>query len=94
MAELYYNTVVVPLPVLLAILFTVPAGTLYLIYRLEKLMGDTSKLTDAVTKLGTDVDTLIAAQGTSDQSAIDAATSAVEAVDAKVVAATPTPKTT
>ena len=59
----------------------------------EKIMGDVSKLTAAVTKLSTDVDALLAAQGASDQAAIDAQTTAVTAVDAKVVAATPAPPT-
>jgi cytochrome c556 len=58
---------------------------------LEKIMGDLTKLNEAVAKLGTDVDTLLAATPASDQAAIDAATAAVTAVDDKVVAATPAP---
>ena len=53
-------------------------------------MADVTELNDAVTKLNTDVDTLIAAKGVEVQPAIDAATVAVQAVDAKVVSATPT----
>jgi hypothetical protein len=53
-----------------------------------KIMADISKLTAAVAKLSTDVDALIALNGNA-QPAIDIATAAVEAVDAKVVAATP-----
>ena len=52
----------------------------------RRIMGDLSKLNAATTKLSTDVDALIAS---SDQTAIDAATAAVDAIDAKVVAATP-----
>ena len=62
------------------------------IEHLEKIMADTSKLTAAVGKLSTDVDALIASESGT-QPAIDAATSAVEAVDAKVTAATPAPPT-
>ncbi len=51
-------------------------------------MADTSKLTAAVTQLSTDVDELITAGQTGGQAAIDAATTAVEGVDAKVTAAT------
>jgi len=54
------------------------------------IMADTSKLTAATAKLSADVDALIAAQANAGQPAIDAATDAVNAVDAKVVAATPT----
>lgn len=50
-------------------------------------MADVSKLNDAVTKLSTDVDALIASQAAV-QPAIDSATAAVTAVDDKVVAAT------
>jgi outer membrane murein-binding lipoprotein Lpp len=50
-------------------------------------MADLSKLNAAVTQLSTDVDALIAANAAV-QPAIDTATSAVQAVDAKVVAAT------
>lgn len=53
-------------------------------------MADTSKLTAATAKLSADVDALIAAQANAGQPAVDAATDAVNAVDAKVVAATPT----
>ncbi len=52
-------------------------------------MADLSKLNAAVAKLNTDVDSLIASDTTTVQPAIDAATTAVEAVDAKVVAAIP-----
>lgn len=55
-----------------------------------KVMGDVSKLNASVAKLGGDVDTLLASSA-SDQPAIDAAQVAVDAVDAKVVAATPAP---
>jgi cytochrome c556 len=58
---------------------------------LEKIMGDLTKLNEAVAKLGTDVDTLLAAAPASDQTAIDAATASVTALDDKVVAATPAP---
>ena len=54
-------------------------------------MADTSKLTAATAKLSADVDALIAAQANAGQPSIDAATDAVNAVDAKVVAATPAP---
>lgn len=53
------------------------------------IMGDVSKLNASVAKLSTDVDALIAAQGQRDQAAIDQAQAAVDAVDSKVVAATP-----
>ena len=52
-------------------------------------MADLSKLNAATTQLSTDVDALIAADAAQTQPAIDAATAAVEAIDAKVVAATP-----
>jgi len=55
-----------------------------------RIMADTSKLTAATAKLSADVDALIAAQANAGQPAVDAATDAVNAVDAKVVAATPT----
>lgn len=58
----------------------------------EKIMSDLSKLNSTTAKLSTDVDALIASQ-TSDQPAIDAATAAVQAVDDKVIAATPPPTT-
>lgn len=54
-------------------------------------MGDLSRLNASVAKLSTDVDTLIASQGASDQAAIDQAQAAVDAVDTKVVTATPAP---
>jgi len=49
------------------------------------LMVDTSKLTAAVTDLAANVDKLAAADASA-QPAVDAATSAVQAADAKVVA--------
>lgn len=52
-------------------------------------MADVSKLNEAVATLSADVDKLIASDSTTVQPAIDAATAAVQAVDAKVVAATP-----
>jgi outer membrane murein-binding lipoprotein Lpp len=52
-------------------------------------MADLSKLNAAVQQLSADVDKLIAADTTTVQPAIDAATTAVQAVDAKVVAAIP-----
>ncbi len=52
-------------------------------------MADVSKLNDAVAKLNTDVDALVAARPKDPQPAIDAATDAVLAVDQKVVNATP-----
>lgn len=52
-------------------------------------MADFTKLNDAVAKLSTDVDTLVAAEASKTQPAIDSATAAVEAADAKVIAATP-----
>ena len=55
----------------------------------EKIMADVSKLNAAVTTLGAHVDALIASQGPSNQAAVDSSTTAVQAVDAKVVAATP-----
>lgn len=54
----------------------------------ERIMADLTRLNAATAKLATDVDALIASQGTT-QTAIDTAAAAVEAVDAKVVAATP-----
>lgn len=51
-------------------------------------MADTSKLTASVNKLSTDVDALLASSA-NDQPAIDAAQQAVDAVDQKVLAATP-----
>ena len=56
--------------------------------KLEKIMGDLTALNAAITQLTTDVGTLITdASGTSDQAAIDAATSNVTALDAQVQAA-------
>jgi len=52
-------------------------------------MADVSKLNDAVTKLNTDVDALIAARPKDPQPEIDAATEAVLAIDGKVLSATP-----
>jgi outer membrane murein-binding lipoprotein Lpp len=57
--------------------------------RLERLMADVSKLNAAVATLNTHVDALITTTGGNDQPAVDQATAAVQAVDAKVVAATP-----
>jgi hypothetical protein len=56
---------------------------------LRRLIMSVDALNAAVAKLSTDVDTLIA-QGANSvpQAAVDAATAAVQAVDAKVVAAT------
>ena len=51
-------------------------------------MADTSKLTAEVAKLQADVNSLLASSA-NDQPAIDAATAAVAALDASVVAATP-----
>lgn len=55
----------------------------------RKIMADVSKLNEAVATLSADVDKLIASYSTTVQPAIDAATAAVQAVDTKVVAATP-----
>ena len=55
---------------------------------IKELMDNTDALTAAVGKLGTDVDALLAKPAASVQPAIDAATAAVTALDAKVVAAT------
>lgn len=52
-------------------------------------MADFTRLNASVSKLATDVDALIASQATT-QGSVDAAADAVDAVDAKVVAATPT----
>jgi hypothetical protein len=56
----------------------------------EKIMADTTKLTASVAKLTTDVGAFLASQA-NDQPAVDAAQLAVDAVDAKIVAATPAP---
>lgn len=57
--------------------------------RLEIRMAlDTSKLTDAINTLSANVDKLIAAESAA-QPAVDAATSAVSAVNDKVTAALP-----
>ena len=56
-------------------------------------MADFTNLNAAIAKLGTDVDALVAASSAASavvQPAIDSAATAVEAADAKVVAATPT----
>jgi outer membrane murein-binding lipoprotein Lpp len=64
------------------------------IKRLErKIMAKFDTLNANITELGTDVDALIAAKGQEDpaiQTAIDAAATAVQAVDTKVKAALPT----
>ena len=70
------------------ILFLVVMVAIGLLDLRRKLMADTSKLTASVTKLTTDIDAFLAAQA-NDQPAIDAAQQAVDAADAKVVAATP-----
>ena len=51
-------------------------------------------LNAAIAKLQADVATLIASKTQTNQAAIDAATAAVNTVDASVVAATPAPPTT
>ena len=56
----------------------------------ERTMGDLSKLNTSVSNLSTAVDGLIASQA-SDQPGIDAATTAVDAITAKVTAATTPP---
>jgi outer membrane murein-binding lipoprotein Lpp len=53
-------------------------------------MADLSALTDAINQLSTDVQTLIAASGSTDQAAVDLATSQLQALDAQVLAATTT----
>jgi hypothetical protein len=63
-----------------------------LIEKVEFLMGDTTALNAIVTKLDTDVNTLIssiATSGSSDQAAIDAATASLTTLDNAVTAATP-----
>ena len=55
----------------------------------RKLMEDFTALNAAIAKLQADVNTLIAAKTQNNQAAIDAATTAVNAVDATVLAATP-----
>ena len=57
----------------------------------RKLMEDFTALNAAIAKLQADVNTLIAAKTQNNQAAIDAATAAVNAVDATVLAATPQP---
>lgn len=58
--------------------------------KVDKLMGDTTALDAAITKLGTDQQALIAAlQAQDDQPAIDAATAQVIALDDAAVAAVP-----
>jgi len=57
----------------------------------KKQMEDFTALTAAISKLQTDVTTLINSKAQSNQAAIDSATAAVNAVDAAVVAATPAP---
>jgi len=52
-------------------------------------MGDVSKLTASITALTDAVTKLIAAQGASDQAAIDTAQASVDALTAQVTAATP-----
>lgn len=56
-----------------------------------KMAEDFTALNAAIAKLQTDVTTLIASKAQSNQAAIDAATAAVNAVDASVTAATPPP---
>lgn len=68
------------------VLLTV-ALVIVLLVRQGRLMDNTDALTAAVAKLQTDVDTLLAKPPASVQPAIDAATAAVDAIDAKVVAA-------
>jgi hypothetical protein len=61
---------------------------LYIAERIKVMTVQTQALTAAVSKLSTDVDSLVAAHSdTSAQAAVDAATAALEAEDAKVVAA-------
>lgn len=57
------------------------------------MAADFTALNSAVEKLKTDVGALIAAQSPDVQSQIDAATTAVNAVDSTVMAATPAPLT-
>ena len=68
--------------------------------RQEQIMADFTKHDAALTKLQTDVATLvaavpdeIAAAVAADQTAVDAATAKLDEADAAVVAATPTPAT-
>jgi len=55
----------------------------------KKMAEDFTALNAAISKLQTDVNTLIASKTQTNQAAIDSATAAVNAVDASVVAATP-----
>jgi len=73
--------------VLIGLLF---AFVFVLAWRFRKMAADFTALNAAVAKLSTDVDALVAAQQPSVQPQVDAATAAVQAADAKVVAATPT----
>ena len=54
-------------------------------------MADISKLLSATAALVANVDTFIKAHGPSDQPDVDKATASVQAVNDKVVAATPKP---
>ena len=78
-----------------AVIFViVVVSILYLLRRDRKMAEDFTALNAAIAKLQADVATLIASKTQTNQAQIDAATAAVNTVDASVVAATPAPPTT